>query len=358
MAETTPFLGVTLDGADRDLAPLARLVEIEDNDRLVDEARLTFADPDGNAAALFQPGKKLKLDLGWAAEHAVLFEGVLVECRPQAGATGTRSVTAVARDLSHAMSTTAVTEEHPAGPLATIVERIAARNGWSGDKASIVCDPNPTLSEHNARTQHHKSDYAFLQELAERYGARAFVEYNDGKSKFYFVSNRGLLQAKALGRLEYCRGLNKLIEFSYETIAPRAARQVVASAVDPVSGEVRTTQGEAPAGATAPSTPVAGAPSPPPATPPAPVAAPGQPSDPDRAERATVVDPTRVLGLRGKGRAVGTIMLRAKGKVEIAGIAPWAEGDWYVSKAVHTWRDTSTREVKGSSYETVFTATR
>ena len=48
-----------------------------------------------------------------------------------------------------------------------------------------------------------------------------------------------------------------------------------------------------------------------------------------------------MLGLRGEGRAVGTVLLRAKGKVTILGLAQWAEGDWYVSKAVHTWSDSA-----------------
>jgi hypothetical protein len=90
---------------------------------------------------------------------------------------------------------------------------------------------------------------------------------------------------------------------------------------------------------------------------------PGQPSDPDLAARAVVTDPTRVLGLRGEGRAVGTVMLRAKGKVTIIGLSDWAEGDWYVSKAVHSWSDTRTPDDvrahrRRSSYETRFTATR
>ncbi len=84
----------------------------------------------------------------------------------------------------------------------------------------------------------------------------------------------------------------------------------------------------------------------------------GLPSDPHLAEAVTALDPTQVLGLRGTGTAVGTIKLRAKGKVTIEGLAPWAEGDWYVSQAVHTWQDTSTSRQHGASYETSFTATR
>jgi phage protein D len=351
----TPFVGIKLEGQEKPLDPLARVVTIEDNDRLVDEARLTFHDPDGNGAALFEDGRTLTIELGWEEEHAVLFEGLIVERKPVAGAEGMRTLTVVARDLSHKMSKDPVTEEHPVGPLQTIVEKVAGRNGWTGAAAHITCDPNPQLTEYSDRKQFNETDYQYLQRLAERYGARAFVEYNDKKSQFYFVSNRKLLEAEALGRLEYCRGLNKLIEFKYESVAARSAKQYVASAVDPVSGEVKTAQGEAPPPAES-AAPTSG-------LPPAPAPAPGQPSDPDRAERVTVTDPTRVLGLRGQGRAVGTIILRAKGKVEIIGLAPWASGDWYVAKATHTWRDTRTAEdltkdEKRSSYETTFTATR
>jgi phage protein D len=349
----TPFLAVKFDG--QALDPLVRAVSVEDNDRLVDEANVTFDDPDGKGADLFSPDKTLTVELGWDEEHAVLFEGVVVDRHPVAGADGKRSLTVVARDLSHRMSQKPVTGEFKPGTLETIVTQVAQRNNWTGDLAKIVCDPNPQLTEHNDLKQVAETDYHYLQRLAERYGARAFVEYNDGKSRFYFVSNRSLLEAKALGRLEYCRGLNKLIEFKYQSVAARSAKQYVATAVDPVSGEVKTAQGDA---ATAPPTTTPATPAPA-----APVQAPGQPSDPDRAARVVVTDPTRVLGLRGEGRAVGTVALRAKGKVEIVGLAQWAVGDGYVSKAVHTWSDTRTADdVKAkrrrSSYETKFTATR
>jgi phage protein D len=351
-----PFLEVKFDG--KSLEPLVRSVTVEDNDRLVDEASLTFDDPDGKGADLFVPDKTLTVELGWDEEHAVLFEGVVVDRHPVAGADGKRSVTVVARDLSHRMSQKPVTGEFKPGTLETVVKEVAARNNWTGDLAKISCDPNPQLNEHNDLKQVNETDYHYLQRLAERYGARAFVEYNEGKSRFYFVSNRSLLDGKALGRLEYCRGLNKLIEFKYSSVAARSAKQYVASAVDPVTGEVKTTQGDAAtAPPTAPTAPAA------PASPAPPTPAPGQPSDPDRAQRVVVTDPTRVLGLRGEGRAVGTIALRAKGKVEIVGLAQWAEGDWYVSKATHTWSDTRTPDDvkakrKRSSYETKFTATR
>jgi phage protein D len=355
----TPFLNVKLEGQKDPLDPLVRAVTIEDNDRLVDEANLTFDDPDGNGANLFAPDKTLTVDLGWDGEHAVLFEGVIVDRHPVAGANGKRSLSVVARDLSHRMSQEVKASEFEPALLESIVRKVATRNNWTGDLAKITCDPNPQLTEKNELTkQVNETDYHYLQRLADRYGARAFVEYNDGKSRFYFISNRSLLESEPLGRLEYCRGLNSLIEFKYSSVAARSAKQYVANAVDPVSGEVKTAQGDA---ATAPPTaPLAGAA---PVAPAAPTPAVGQPSDPDLANRVVVTDPTRVLGLRGEGRAVGTIALRAKGKVTIIGLAQWAEGDWYVSKATHTWSDTRTpddvkADRKRASYETKFTATR
>jgi hypothetical protein len=80
----------------------------------------------------------------------------------------------------------------------------------------------------------------------------------------------------------------------------------------------------------------------------------GAPSDPNLPERVTRRDPTRVVGLYGRGKVTGTIMLRAKGKVEILGVAPWADGDWYVRKAIH-------KIILGDesgSYETEFEVTR
>ena len=92
---SVPFLNVMFDG--KPLDPLVRAVTVEDNDRLVDEANVTFDDPDGKGADLFVPDKTLTVALGWDDENAVLFEGVVVDRHPVAGADGKRSLTVVAR---------------------------------------------------------------------------------------------------------------------------------------------------------------------------------------------------------------------------------------------------------------------
>ena len=54
--------------------------------------------------------------------------------------------------------------------------------------------------------------------------------------------------------------------------------------------------------------------------------------------------------LKAGGLAIGAgVDMSDPALVEIIGLAPWAEGDWYVSKATHTWQDVSTPEVRRST---------
>jgi phage protein D len=335
---------------DNDLSALVISVSVEDNDRLVDEARVVFKDPDNKGSGLIEKQHHIEIELGWTNEHAVIFDGIVVDSVVGALADGTRTVEVVARDWSHPMSLEPVSEQHKPSKLIDLVTKIAHRQIWRGDRAVIDCDPKIELTERGDLYQHNVTDYKYLQDLAERWGARAFVEYNKGASRFYWVPTKKLLDDKPLGQLKYCRGTEKLIEFKYQSVAARSARQISATAVDPMSGAVKTTVTPPPA---APASSDGAA-----AAPPPPAVAVGLPSDPQRAARATILDPTRALGLTGTGRAVGTVMLRAKGKVDIVGIAPWAEGAWYIAKATHVWTDGGTAEVRRASYETSFTATR
>jgi hypothetical protein len=246
------------------------------------------------------------------------------------------------------------------------------------DPAHIVCDPDPQFTGDPPLRQHGQTDLQFLQWLGWRYGHRAFVEFNEGKSQFYFVSNHRLLTGDPMGALQWCHGLRQLRQFHYDRVAARAVRQRVATVPDPRSGASTPAAGQVapPVQPVEPDTRHAatlgrldpaeraryesGSTAAPSATPAAPVPVAGLPSDPRLATAVTTWDPTRALGLSGAGTAVGTIMLRAKGKVTIEGVAPWAEGDWYVSKAVHTWRDTTTAAAQKhtASYETTFAVTR
>jgi hypothetical protein len=83
-------------------------------------------------------------------------------------------------------------------------------------------------------------------------------------------------------------------------------------------------------------------------------------ADPAAAKAKVIPDPTRKLGFRGKGVSSGTVKLRAKSRVTISGVAPWAEGAWYVTKVNHVYRRqfVGPRLSRHTSYVTNFQVTR
>lgn len=357
-------------------------VIVEDDDRALDKVTLVLDDPHDSAREVFREGLRVQVDLGWGKEHAILFEGEIVSTKPVAQGAGVSRVNVQAYDLGYRLMKGPDTPPLGGmGKLSDIVRAVFTRAASGVEVGEIAPDPNPEFTEENPLRQGNDKDWQFLQKLAARYNCRAFVEYNAGASKFYFLPVRRLLQAKPQGTLKYCRGLSQLIEFSYERIASAAAAQRSATVEDPLSGEVKSLA----------------APEPPAAEPPAPsdktrarlesigptrareyesamevtASAPGKPSaqvrrgaltglpsDPALAEALIQQDPTRVLGFLGRGEMVGNVLLRAKGRVTIEGIAPWAAGDWYVRQVRHVY----TRAVQGqkdlSTYRTHFIVTR
>ena len=374
MAGDPPFLSIRWNDK-ADLTGVARSVTIEDDDRLIDKATVVIADPQRSAPE-FRGDQTLEITMGWSAQHAMMFSGIVQSASGTNAADGTSTITIVAYDPSVLMHREPCDATYT-GTLSSVVRTVAGRHPTIPIR-DVVCDPDPNFTGTPQLIQHNLTDLQFLQWLAWRYGHRAFVEVNDGRPQFSFVSNQRLMQGDVMGTLQWCRGLRQLTEFRYEKVAARAARQRIAATPDPATGTDTPTQGATPApidppiaspdraaalGAADPALRTryeagvqAAQANPAPAPTPAPVV--GLPSDPHLATAVTALDPTQVLGLRGTGTAVGTVMLRAKGKVRIEGVAPWAEGEWYVRKAVHTWRDTSSRRARSASYQTSFTVTK
>jgi hypothetical protein len=84
----------------------------------------------------------------------------------------------------------------------------------------------------------------------------------------------------------------------------------------------------------------------------------GIPSSPALAELRVQQDRTRILGFNGRGLAMGTVFLRAKGSVEIDGLATWAKGRWYVSRVNHVVQRTRVADATQLTYRSRFVATR
>jgi phage protein D len=311
----------------------------------------------------------------------VLFHGLIVRLKADATPDGRERATVTALDPSTKLHREAKTFHYTGGKVSEVIETIVVAHGLEVGK--IVCEPDTELTPRAPLAQTNQTDLQFVQALARRYGARAFVEVNDGKPKFYFLPERTLLEAPIAGRISYCGGTGELISFEYRRAAGEAAPEKKATAVDSKDAKPATAASE-PAPAAEPvsvddsllaglakrdpaqkaayeaAVETAGKASEQPAEQVRKEAAIGLPSDPARAELAARRDLTRQFGMTGEGEAMGTIDLRAKSRVELSGIAPWAEGDWYVRHAKHSYRDTTLpgEARRSATYRTTFVATR
>ncbi len=245
MSGDLPYLKVMWK-RDHEITASVVSVDVEDHDRLVDKATIVLRDPHVSAPNIDR-NDELEVTLGWQGEHAVLFSGRVVDTPGSAPATGTPTVTLVAYDRSYAMHVQH-TDAHHEGRLSTIVQTVASRYGADVvvAPATIVCDPDPQFTGDPQLRQLNLTDLQFLQWLAWRYGHRAFVEYNEGANRFYFVSNHRLLQGDPMGVLQWCHGMRQLKEFSYGRVASRAVRQRVAAVPDPSTGDAPPTTGQTP----------------------------------------------------------------------------------------------------------------
>ena len=375
MADATPFASVEIEGIKK---ATVESIDVEDHDRAIDRARVIFDSAD-DISKIVREQSKVKISLGWSTEKAFIFEGIVMGVKNEALGTGQQRVTVTAYDLSYRMRQNQSSDRlFSSGKLSDALKKIVSDYAKGGIRpGQIVPDPDPTFTPDNYWGKvKGKSDWDFIQEAAIKWKARAFVEVNNNESQFYFVSEKSLLKGDPMGLLHYCPGgVGPLITFEYQRVASGASPVSTITVVDPQTGEPVTKQV-----------------TPPPPEPPLQIdsnadaqlaqaadimakasgkpeearpktSVPGMPYDPIKAEQDIQQDPTRILGFYGKGVATGTIMLRAKGKVTIKGIAPWAEGDWYVHKVNHVYTritvtDKKMQQQDRSTYQTKFSATR
>lgn len=349
----TPYKRVHLQGID--ISANVRSVEVEDNDRLIDKAVVVLNDPSGTGSEAPREGNTLLVDLGWGENHAVLFEGEVTQIVNSAAGCDPKQVTITALDLSYRIRKRPFQATHHVGALSAILRAIITRDPATGVAVGqIEPSPDPEFTEAAPLRQTTQNDWDFIILLARRYGCRAFVEYNAGVSKFYFIPVARLTEGEAMGTLAATGMAGRITRFSWERNASSADERRATAVADPLSGETVTVAAPAPPvePAHAPSETAAEAGGdaldsalavaseatelPQSQRPETFVA--GTPSSPDRAATAATQDPTMALGFTARGACVGTVMLRAKGAVDVAGISGWGLGRWYVRKVKHTVR--------------------
>lgn len=383
MPDSVGFIQIKVN--DANVSGTVQSVNVEDHDRLIDRARIVIDDPlEYRNHALFEQ-QVVRVDIGWSTEHSIVFEGVITNATTQSSGGAQQRVTLTALDFSHRVNQ----GENPQplrheGRLSAILRTIITRRSYGIGVGEIAPDPDteypataPLLQSAGVK------DWDFIQRLAIDNGCRAFVEFDTvaNQSKFYFIPNRRLLNGDSIGTFRYCRGLSSLIDFRYQRIAGGGAPVQSAATPDPRTGDTALSQ-SAPPDPSQPAQPsaemrtrlnnissgtamvydqaiegAAGASGQPSEQLPQTFLA-GLPSDPALAERIVQRDPTRVIGLFGEGLAVGTARMRAKSKVSIIGLAPWAEGDWYVTRCNHLYTRVMAERQDRSTYRVRFAVTR
>jgi phage protein D len=363
-------------------APVAR-IDVEDNEYLTDQATIVLDDHVGLLADVSFEHLRVRITLGWQAQRAEIFEGEVASSRPITQRDGYR-LELTALDLGDRLKrhTPEAHAWHDGQGIKDVISEILAHTDGHGEPPGLTLGkveaPNDVRFTADRRLlQANISDLDFIQQLADNHDCRAFVEF-DGTarvSKLHFLPIEQLATAEPLGVLDYCRGMGELTSFQAQRISAGSLVDHTSSDIDPTSGQEVTESS-------------------PQAAPRPPLPAPsverrrglteGQRSSVEAlAELATAVeaqqardrqrvttgthedtkrvikeDPRRKLGYSCRGEAVGTVMLRAKSRVTVSGVSPWAEGDWYVTKVNHVFTRLKTDLRTSTNFISRFEATR
>ncbi|MEM7305810.1 MAG: hypothetical protein AAF682_04035 [Planctomycetota bacterium] len=395
-ADQTPYLRVKI--ASADVSTHVWNLDVEDRDRGTDVATMLLDDPSSAVADGLQEGQHVEIDLGWESEHALVFVGCLTSVNPVSRNHTESRVRVKAQDISHLMTREPaitgprLTRQH-VGTLEEIVTAIADRHMIPLGEVSV--DPMPSWTEDEPLLQAcDQNDWQFLQDVAEDHHARAFVEVNaaegdtaaqrerGGQARLYLMSEEALLSQDPMGKLHYCRGHGRLLEFDYTRTGGGASPSATATVTDPSSGSTQTSTGPEPAAGPDPQASperaaeiarrhgerraedyaagvqMAADSEVQPGDMRARTTVTGLPSSPELAERRIQQDRTRILGFQGRGVAMGTIFLRAKGPVEIDGLASWAAGRWYVHRVNHVVQRTRVDSATALTFRSRFVATK
>lgn len=353
----TPYYHVLLEGVD--ITSWVQSVTVEEDDRKADQLTLVIPDPQLlYADALFE-GTTVEVDLGYAGsgQHALLIRALITKVDLRYPEDGIPMLTLKGEDLSIRMGLQERNQVWRNRRVTDVVRAIAERY----DFADVITDldPDPRIEGRSVH-QDGTTDLAFLQELAERYHAKCFVELNeDGREVLYFIPERRVLAARRADQLvlRYRMGpYSNLISFTprvdinyvdrYRQMhdVDRQGRPVSSQEHEPPAfelwnlnparvaqvnrrdqtrvttlytiGAVQTLelQGESRAAAIAVGT----------------VAV-----DQTEYESINVTLETRSQGHSSQGRTFGNIWLRAKSIITLEGLHERFNGEWYVNNVQH-----------------------
>jgi len=367
----TPFFQVRLEG--EDITPWVSSVSVTEDDKQADSVTITIPDPrmvysDG----LFE-GSITEVDMGYAEadQHALMLRATITKIEQTYPENGVPTLTLKGEDKSILMGLQEKKKVWKDQTVTSVVGKVAQPYGFSRVDARL--SPDPKLSK--PLTQDGKTDLAFLQELAETYHAKCFVELDEqGNEVLYFLPERRIVTLRRPDKLvlRYRMGPDSnLTSFAPSFDASYIDRQKEVFDVDKKGQTVKSPDKPPPEVVIWELDPAR--------------MAQASPADKDKvrklydrgaaqkrelqkklaAKRTTVgkvvadqaeLDSTsdaleaRRQGMTATGSTFGNIWLRAKSKVFIEGVHERFNHEWYVSNVTH--------KADGSKYTTDFKCVR
>ncbi|MER7728956.1 contractile injection system protein, VgrG/Pvc8 family [Streptomyces sp. NPDC096323] len=372
MGTTVPYVNVRLEG--QDVTDWVESVSVTEDDRQADSVALSLSDPllvyaDG----LFE-GSVMEVDLGYAdpGQHAMLIRATVTKVEVAYPESGVPSISLKGEDRSILMGLVERKKVWRDRTVTDIVRAVAAPYGFARVEASLAPDP---LIRSRPLTQDGKTDLAFLQELAQSYHAKCFVELDDAEQDvLYFIPERRVVRLRRpdMLALRYREGPgSNLTAFSPSFDSSYIDRLKETTDIDQ-QGKQIASQPKAPADVVV------------------------WQLDEGRLSRASAADRDRLralyergvqrkrelqqalsarqvtvglvvpdqgeleaandsldsrrLGMSASGSTVGTIWLRAKSNVVVHGVNDRFNGEWYVSSVTH--------KVDNGGYRTDFKCVR
>ncbi|MFG3257555.1 phage late control D family protein [Streptomyces sp. NPDC048172] len=365
-----PYFSVVIEG--QDITPWVTSVQVVEDDRMADSMTVTVDDPRMIYADALMEGCVAEIDLGYAEpdQHALVLRALITKVELSYPESGVPQLKIKGEDKSIEMGLA----EKKKNWTRTTVNAVVRKIGQPYRFADVVAglNPDPKVRQEN---QDAKTDLAFLQDLAKKYQAKCFVELDEkGKEVLYFIPDRRILHLNRADKLvlRYRQGPgSNLLSFSPSFDAGFIDRVKEVHDLDEGGQQVGT-------------------------PPPPPVEVFIWELAPDVSSRASRADMDRIdalyrvgvrareklqqelakpkpktgavagtqqqlddkagalesrrLGMSATGTTVGSIWMRAKCNVTIAGVHERFAGDWYLTSVTHT--------LESSGYKTDFKAVR
>lgn len=215
MPVRTPYYQVKVEG--EDITPWINSVTAVEDDTQADNVSIAIQDPRMIYSDGLLEGCTVEVDMGYAEpdQHALILRAIITKVEQTYPENGVPTLTLKGEDKSILMGLEEKKKVWRGMTVTQIVRRVA--QPYFQDHVRAELSPDPTIQSRPI-SQDGKTDLAFLQELAQQYHAKCFVELDEnGTEVLYFMPERRIVTLRRPDTLQmrYRSGPNSnLISFS------------------------------------------------------------------------------------------------------------------------------------------------